>query len=103
MFVLYVQYCRTVEQMSHYIIFSIVFFVVLSIGYSFFEGKKDKWQCGLFLSAELLVMALWPLGFSVYLFFSKIIGFSENMCLVVTSLLMGLISVFGMIGMMDEN
>ena len=103
LFVLYVQYCRTVEQMSHYIIFSIVFFVVLSIGYSFFEGKKDKWQCGLFLSAELLVMALWPLGFSVYLFFSKIIGFSENMCLVVTSLLMGLISVFGMIGMMDEN
>lgn len=103
LFVLYVQYCRTVEQMSHYIIFSIVFFVVLSIGYTFFEGKKDKWQCGLFLSSELLVMALWPLGFSVYLFFSKIIGFSENMCLIVTSLLMGVISVFGMIGMMDEN
>ncbi len=103
LFVLYVQYCRTVERMNHYIIFSIIFFVVLAIVYAFFEGKKDKWQFGLFFSLELLIMALWPLGFLMYAFFSKLIGFSDSFCLVVTSVLMCLISVFGMVGMIDES
>lgn len=103
LFVLYVQYCRTVERMSHYIIFSIIFFVVLAIVYAFFEGKKDKWQFGLFFSLESLIMALWPLGFLMYAFFSKLIGFSDSFCLVVTSVLMCLISVFGMVGMIDES
>ncbi len=103
LFVLYVQYCRTVERMNHYIIFSIIFFVVLAIAYAFFEGKKDKWHFGLFFSLESLIMALWPLGFLVYAFFSKLIGFSDSFCLVVTSILMCLISVFGMVGMIDES
>lgn len=94
--VLYVQYCRTVEQMNHYIIFSMIFFIVFLTVYAFFDEKKDKWQFGLFFSLESFVMALWPLGFLVYAFFSKLIGFSDSFCLVVTSILMCMISVFGM-------
>jgi len=101
--VLYVQYCRTVEQMDHYIIFSIIFCVVLSIAVGFFEGKKNKWQFGLFFSHELLVVALWPLGFGVYVFFSKLIGFSDSFCLIVTTIFMCLISMFEMVLAMDEN
>lgn len=103
LFILYVQYCRTVERMNHYIIFSIIFFFVLAIIYNFFEGKKDKWQFGLFFSFESLIMALWPLVFLVYVFFSKLIGFSDSSCLVVTSIFMCLFSVSGMVGMNDEN
>lgn len=98
LFILYVQYCRTVEKMNHYIIFSIIFFIVLVIAYAFFEGKKDKWQFGVFFSLEAFIMALWPLGFLVYVFFSKLIGFSDSFCLVVTSTLMCLISLSEMIG-----
>lgn len=92
--ILYVQYCRTVELMSHYIIFSIVAIVVLALIFSFFDGKKKKWQFGMFYSLEAMCMAIWPLGFLVYAFFSKFIGFSTGFCLVVTSILMSLICVF---------
>ena len=103
LFILYVQYCRTVEQMDHYIIFSIIFFIVLAIAYAFFEGKKDRWQFGVFFSLEALIMALWPFGFLVYAFFSKFIGFSDSFCLMVTSTLMCLISLFGMVGTLEES
>ena len=103
LFILYVQYCRTVEQMDHYIIFSIIFFIVLAIAYAFFEGKKDRWQFGVFFSLEVLIMALWPFGFLVYAFFSKFIGFSDSFCLMVTSTLMCLISLFGMVGTLEES
>lgn len=101
LFVLYVQYCRTVEQMDHYIIFSVLFFIALVSAYVFLDGKKDKWQFGLFISLELLVMALWPLGFLVYSFFSKLVRLPDVFCLVVTSALMCFVSVFGMVGMLD--
>ena len=101
--VLYVQYCRTVERMNHYIIFSIIFFIVLAIIYGFFGKREDKWQFGLFFSLELFIMASWSLVFLIYAFFSKFIGFSDSICLVVTSILMCLISVFVMGGMIDES
>lgn len=88
--ILFVQYCRTVVLMDHYIIFSIIFCVILYIICSFFDRKKDKWQFGLFLSTEALCMALWPIGFLVYAFFSKLIGFSSGVCLVVISVLIAL-------------
>lgn len=103
LFILYVQYCRTVEQMKHYIIFSIIFLVVTVIVSIFFNGKKNEWQFGLFFSLESIVMFFWSLGFLVYAFFSKLIGFSDSFCLVVTSILMCLISAFVMVGMIDES
>lgn len=101
--ILFVQYCRSVELMDHYIIFSIIAFVVFAVIYGFFEGKKDKWQFGLFFSTEALCMALWPLGFLVYAFFSKFIGFSSSFCLVVISILAALVMIGGMIGIVDES
>ena len=103
LFILYVQYCRTIEKMNHYIIFSIIFFIVLVIACSFFEGKKDKWQFATFFSTEALIMALWSLGFLVSAFFSKFIGFSDDFCLVVTSTLMCFISVCGMLGSIEAS
>ena len=103
LFILYVQYCRSVEQMNHYIIFSIIFCVVCAVIFSFFERRKDKWNCGLYFSCEFIVMMLWPIGFLIYAFFSKFIGFSESFCLVVTSVLFFVISVFGIVGMLDDK
>lgn len=103
LFILYVQYCRTARQMDHYIFFSIIFFVVLALGFNFFEERKDRWQFGTFFSAGLLIMALWPLGFLTYMFFSNLIGFSDSFCLVVTSALMCLVSVCGMAGTVNES
>ena len=103
LFILYVQYCRSVEQMNHYIIFSIIFCIICAVIFGFFEGRKDKWNCGLYFSCEFIVMMLWPIGFLIYAFFSKFIGFSESFCLVVTSVLFFVISVFGIVGMLDDK
>ncbi len=103
LFVLFVEYCRTVEQMNHYIISSIIFFVVMAVAYAFSDERKDKWQFGTFFSHAFFEMALWPLGFLVYAFFSKLIGFPDSFCLFVISIFMCLISVFGMVGMLDES
>lgn len=92
-FVLYVEYCRSVEQMNHYIIFSVVFFFVAAMLYSFLEGKKKGWQCADFLYSLIMLIALWPLGFGVYAFFSIFLGFSSGFWLVVTSVFMLLVSV----------
>ena len=88
--------------MNHYIIFSIIFCVVCAVIFGFFEGRKDKWNCGLYFSCEFIVMMLWPIGFLIYAFFSKFIGVSESFCLVVTSVLFFVISVFGIVGMLDD-
>lgn len=101
-FVLYVQYCRSVELMNHYIIFSIIFLIVLGAIYSFFDRKKDEWQCGKFFSISTLCMAMWPWGFFVYAFFSMFLGFSSEFWLVVTSAFMFLMCVVGAIGLLDE-
>lgn len=103
LFILYVQYCRSVEQMNHYIIFSIIFCVVCAVLFGFFEERKNKWNCGLYFSCEFIIMMLWPIGFLIYAFFSKFIGFSESFCLVVTSVFFFAISIFGIVGMLDDE
>lgn len=87
-FVLYVEYCRSAELMNHYIIFSVIFFLGAVALYSFFEGKKKEWRCAEFLYSLILLIALWPLGFGVYAFFSIYLGFSSDFWLVVTSAFM---------------
>lgn len=92
-FVLYVEYCRSVEKMNHCIIFSVIFFFGSAVLCSFFEGKKKEWKCAEFLYSLILLIALWPLGFCAYAFFSIFIGLSPSFWLVVTSVFMLLISI----------
>lgn len=103
LFILYVQYCRTVELMDHYIIFSIFTFIVCSILWNFFENRKKTWQFAAFFSMEFMCMLIWSVMFLIYAFFSYFIGFSMGFCLVSTAILMFFISVFGMSGMLEES
>lgn len=84
--ILYVQYCRTVEQMDHYIIFSIVFFGVCAVAYSFLEDKEDQWKSASFLSRQTKVLMLWVATFLIYAFFTKWFDFSTTFWLVITSI-----------------
>jgi hypothetical protein len=103
LFVLYAQYCRTLEQMSHYIILSVIVFIVGVILWFVFDEKKEKYQGGVFLSMECLCIAIMPLLFLVYAFFSKLLGFPEGFFLAVTSIVMFLASMFGMTIMIEDN
>lgn len=102
LFILYVQYCRSVEQMNHYIIFSIIFCGVCIVVSGFLEVIKYKWDCGLFFFCVSIITMLWPIGFLIYAFFSKFLGFSENFCLLVTSGFFFVISVSVIFGILDE-
>ena len=101
MFVLYVQYCRTVELMNHYIIFSIGVLAISGIVSAFFQ--KKKLQCALIISSETLIIAIFAILFLIYALFSKLIGFPDEVCLVVTSIVAFVISVFGMPVLMYES
>jgi hypothetical protein len=90
--VLYMQFCRMAEGVNHYIIFAIVFFIIMCIIYAFFDDKKDKWQFALFYSLESINMGLWAFVFLIYAFFSKFIGFSSNICLLATTILLFILS-----------
>lgn len=92
-FVLYAEYCRSVEMINHYIIFSVVFFFIAAALFSFLKGKRKKWQCADFLHRLIMLIALWPLGFAVYAFFSVFLGFSSGFWLTVTSAFMLWVSV----------
>lgn len=50
-----------------------------------------------------MVMMLWPIGFLIYAFFSKFIGFSESSCLIVTSVIFFIISVLGIGDLLDDE
>ena len=102
LFILYVQYCRSVEQMNHYIIFSMIFCGVFIVVSGFLEVIKYKWDCGLFFFCVSIIMMLWPIGFLIYAFFGKFLGFSENFCLLVTSGFFFVISVSVIFGILDE-
>lgn len=91
--VLYVQYCRSVKLMNHYIIFSIIFLCVLSAIFSFLDEKKDEWQCGRFFYNFTICMVMWPICFFIYAFFSMYLGFSSGFWLVVTSAMMVIMSI----------
>lgn len=99
---LYIQYCRTFEQMEHYIIASVIVFVVCSFIYSTLEEKKRVWQSGTFFSCMFLCIAMMPVLFLLYAFASSFLSFSSVMCLNITTVLMILLSLGGMVGMLDE-
>lgn len=88
MFVLYIQYIRTVEQMDHYIIFSIAFLIGCFVLFRIFASKEKKWNCAPYFEYMSFVLGCFPILFIIYAFFALFIGFSPSFCLVVTSILM---------------
>ncbi len=100
--VLYVQYCRTVTSMDHYIIFSIIVLLVCGGIVGVFEGKEEKWSCGSYFYNMGITLGSCPILFLIYAFFSKLIGISDSFCLIATSVLMFLISLSLMSGLADE-
>lgn len=91
--ILYVQYCRTVEWMEHYIIFSVIVFFVLGALGSFLDEKKNAWKPMPYFVHMLISFAFWPVLFLGYAFCSKLLGFSEGFCLVVTALFSLMVSL----------
>ena len=83
---LYVQFCRTVEMMNHYIIFSVIMMIVALVLWNFFDGKKKKWACGSYVSNICFCMASFPFFFLAYALLSKLIGISTGFCLVLSTL-----------------
>lgn len=83
MLILYVQFCRNAQKMQHYIIFSVICFVVLFqlIRYLYDVEKFD------YLNMMLKYLIAWPVGFVIYKYFTYEIGFSNTFCIVVTSIL----------------
>ena len=91
--ILYVQYCRSVSSMEHYVIFTIIFFLVCIYIFWVFDERKDKWQGASFLSNIALSMVMWTIGFSVYAVFSLWLGLSSSFWLVVTSVVMSILCI----------
>lgn len=86
--ILYVQYCRTVETMKHYVIFSCMLLLLICILNAFFESEKRKLKSHTYFAELFLHIGVCVMLFLFYSFFSKVIGFSKNMCLIITSILM---------------
>lgn len=100
--ILYVQYCRTVENMKHYIWISVGFFVVTLILFSVFSNLEEKWNSAEFFSNLSSCICIFPIGFAVYAFFTKYFDFSCSITLIVTTALVGIIFLSAMV-ISDKN
>ena len=100
--ILFVQYCRTVEEMDHYIIFSLVVFIVSAGIFSFFQGKRGDWSCGSYFYDMWGILALYPILFWIYTILSETIGLSKAFCLAAASVLILLATIGCVRGMADD-
>lgn len=87
LFILYVQYCRSVEQMEHYIIFPILFCAASIVIVVLLNAIKDDWDSGYYFSRQSINILFWPIGFIFYAFLSKFLEFPESSCLIFTSVI----------------
>lgn len=87
LFILYVQYCRSVEQMEHYIIFPILFCATSIVIVVLLNAIKDDWDSGYYFSRQSINILFWPIGFIFYAFLSKFLEFPESSCLIFTSVI----------------
>lgn len=95
MFILYVQFCRNVERMTHYIIFTLV---VGFLAFKLFEYLSDVDNKNSFIDIillEILCVIMWAVAFLVYSFAAEIIH-ARTFWLVVTSILLLIASLIGM-------
>lgn len=99
--ILYTQYCRTFQEMKHYILASIAFGVgcfVLAVLCMLKEGKwKYSHFCGLLLS-----MIAYPILFLIYAFFALFLESSQGFWLVITSMIFVIWSYI-MVGALKES
>lgn len=79
--VLYIQFCRTVINMKHYIIFSSVMILVLLVIIGIFSDK-----CSAFITYQSFAIGGAPCAFLIYAFFTRFLGFSDIVFLVLTAL-----------------
>lgn len=100
--ILFIQFCRTMEQLNHYIIASIGIFVVAAVIIGIFEARKNKWQFSTFFSSIALCVLLWSMEFLIYAFFSAFIGISTTFCLVVISVIATFINLVVMVALVEE-
>ena len=96
---LYVQFCRTVEMMNHYIIFSIVMMIITLVFWNFFDEKKKKWACGSYMSNICLCLASFSFFYLLYVLLSKLIGISAGFCLVLSTI----VNAFFVFGFMMQT
>lgn len=99
--ILYVQYCRTVENMNHYILFSVLFLFLAGVLFLVFAGN-EKWYFANYFSWLSFMMGMFAIGFLVYAFFSIFLGFSAFVWLLITSIIMSLLSLFVMVGLATD-
>lgn len=100
---LFVQFCRTVEMMNHYIIFSVIMMIVALVLWYFFDGKKNTWACGSYVSCIFFSLAAYPFFFLAYVLLSKLIGFSAGFCLVLATIVNGLFAFAFMMQTTDNK
>lgn len=92
LFILYVQFCRSVELMEHYIIFSILFCVACIVIVVLLSKIKEDWYSGYYFSRQSITIMFWPIGFIFYAFLSKFVDFPESSCLIFTSVILLIIT-----------
>lgn len=97
-FILYVQYCRTVEMMNHYIIFSVVLLGICVWAVANMYGDSRRIE---YFSRVCTCCAGGLFMFLIYMFLSNFVWFSNTIFLVLTSLIMLGYSEVTMLGMED--
>lgn len=98
--ILYFEYCRKVEEINHYIIFSIIAFVLIDVLINLTEKLKNDSHLGLYLYHISFSLICYPLLFLVYALLSKFFGLSESLCLGLTAVML-LLAILGIIS--DED
>ena len=89
--ILYFEYCRSVERMDHYIIFSIIMFFVIGVLMNLTERIKDGSLFGLYLNRVSVSLLCYPVFFLIYALLAHFIGLSAGFCLGLT----GILTFFG--------
>lgn len=102
LFVLYVQYCRSMEMIDHNVIIPITLFIGLSIAGNFLYSKSENFGFIRFISLEMICGALWQIGFIVYMIFVDLLDFSGAFILILTAVFMLLVSLLTMIMMQGD-
>jgi hypothetical protein len=95
MFIMYVQYVRTVEEMKHYMIISIAVLLACLIIAGVLLSKNNG-NSSIYFGYLSIVFGCFPLLFIVYAFFTKLLKFSTGFWLVVTSIVMLLVGMVTM-------
>lgn len=97
--ILYFEYCRSVERMDHYIIFSIIMFFVIGVLMNLTERIKDGSLFGLYLNHVSVSLLCYPVFFLIYALLAHFIGLSAGFCLGLT----GILTFFGVLGCMSVS